>query len=214
MKTSTEVKSLEKPTAKPAAKPQFGFASAAPATKSAASAPMKSATLGFVAEKATPAATTLMTTPKSEPLPSTEPKTQQSSEQVPTAPSDSTKWRVKALRLKTDAKDGESPWGDMGTLNVVVESKGKNAGGRIVGRADNALAKVFVNAAIYKGLKVSRTGKRGVQLYLVEEKERQVENGPKGKMEKHQGMTLYVFRLKTADLADAFLSQVQSSIPL
>ena len=98
-------------------------------------------------------------------------------EQVPTAPGDSTKWRVKALRLKTDAKDGESPWGDMGTLNVVVESKGKNAGGRIVGRADNALAKVFVNAAIYKGLKVSRTGKRGVQLYLVEEKERQVENG-------------------------------------
>merc|ERR1711991_631780 len=104
------------------------------------------------------------------------------------------KQRVKILRFRKD--DAEQPWGDMGIHQVSVMTSDATKKSRILARDETPLAKLQINANLYKGIKVERSGKRGVQIYLV------VDDGK---------MTMYLIRCKSGDIADTLCKTIKDA---
>ena len=107
------------------------------------------------------------------------------------------KQRVKILRFRKD--DAEQPWGDMGIHQVSVMTSDATKKSRILARDETPLAKLQINANLYKGIKVERSGKRGVQIYLV------VDDGK---------MTMYLIRCKSGDIADTLCKTIKDASAL
>ena len=104
------------------------------------------------------------------------------------------KVRVKILRFRKD--DKEQPWGDMGIHQVSIMTNPSTKKSRILARDETPLAKLQINTNLYKGMKVDRSGKRDVQIYLI------VDDGK---------MTMYSIRCKSGDIADKLCQTIKNA---
>ncbi len=102
------------------------------------------------------------------------------------------KQRVKILRFRKG--DTEQPWGDMGIHQVSIMTDASTKKSRILARDETPLAKLAINTNLYKGMKVDRSGKRDVQVYLFVEEDK---------------MSMYSIRCKSGDIADKLCQTIK-----
>ena len=101
-----------------------------------------------------------------------------------------------ALWFQFRKDDKEQPWGDMGIHQVSIMTNPSTKKSRILARDETPLAKLQINTNLYKGMKVDRSGKRDVQIYLI------VDDGK---------MTMYSIRCKSGDIADKLCQTIKNA---